>query len=255
VQVVERWILARLRNETFFSLEPLNERIAELLVDLNDRKMRVYGASRRELFERLDRPALKPLPAEPFTYAEWKLARLNIDYHAEIDHHYYSAPYSLVHEQVEARMTATTIELFHRGQRVASHLRSYARGKHTTNPEHMPKSHREHRDWSPSRILHWAATIGPKTRELAEAILAERRHPEQGYRSCLGILRLGKRYGNERLEAACARAVSVRARSYRHVESMLKNGLDRLTAPEPEAPTTGTSASHENIRGGGYYDN
>jgi transposase len=119
----------------------------------------------------------------------------------------------------------------------------------------MPKSHREHREWSPSRILHWAATIGPKTRELTEAILAERRHPEQGYRSCLGILRLAKRYGNERLEAACTRAVAVRARSYRHVESMLKNGLDRLSAPEPEAPTTGTSATHENIRGGGYYDN
>ena len=255
VQVVERWILARLRNQTFFSLEALNERIAELLVDLNDRKMRVYGASRRELFERLDQPALKALPAEPFVYAEWKTARLNIDYHAEIDHHYYSAPYPLVHEQVEARMTSTTIELFHKGERVASHVRSYVRGRHTTNPEHMPKSHREHRDWSPSRILHWAATIGPKTRELAEAILAERRHPEQGYRSCLGILRLGKRYGNERLEAACARAVAVRARSYRHVESMLKNGLDRLSAPEPEAPTTGTSVAHENIRGGGYYDN
>jgi len=255
VQVVERWILARLRNETFFSLEALNERIAELRVDLNDRQMRVYGASRRELFQRLDKPALKALPVEPFVYAEWKTARLNIDYHAEIDHHYYSAPYPLVHEQVEARLTATTIELFHKGDRVASHARSYVRGRHTTNPEHMPKSHREHRDWSPSRILHWAATIGPKTRELAEAILAERRHPEQGYRSCLGILRLGKRYGNERLEAACARAVAVRARSYRHVESMLKNGLDRLSAPEPEAPTTGTSVAHENIRGGGYYDN
>jgi transposase len=255
VQIVERWILARLRNETFFSLEALNERIAELLVELNDRKMRVYGASRRELFERLDKPALKALPAEPFVYSEWKTARLNIDYHAEIDHHYYSAPYPLVHEQVEARMTTTTIELFHKGERVASHVRSYARGRHTTNPEHMPKSHREHRDWSPSRILHWAGTIGPKTRELAEAILAERRHPEQGYRSCLGILRLGNRYGNERLEAACARAVAVRARSYRHVESMLKSGLDRLSAPEPEAPTTGTSAAHENIRGGGYYDN
>ena len=160
-----------------------------------------------------------------------------------------------MHEQVEARLTATTIELFHRGERVASHVRSYVRGRHTTNPEHMPKSHRAHRDWSPSRILHWATTIGPKTRELAEAILAERRHPEQGYRSCLGILRLGKRYGNERLEAACARAVAVRARSYRHVESMLKNGLDRLSAPEPETPTTATSATHENIRGGGYYDN
>jgi transposase len=255
VQVVERWILARLRHETFFSLERLNERIAELRVELNERRMRVYGASRRELFERLDRPALKALPLEPFVYAEWKMARLNIDYHAEIDHHYYSAPYPLVHEQVEARMTATTIELFHRGERVASHVRSDQRGRHTTNPEHMPKSHREHQEWSPSRILHWAATIGPKTRELAEAILAERRHPEQGYRSCLGILRLAKRYGNERLEAACARAVAVRARSYRHVESMLKNGLDRLSAPEPEAPTTGTSAVQENIRGGGYYDN
>jgi transposase len=126
--------LARLRNETFFSLEALNERIAELLVELNDRKMRVYGASRRELFERLDKPALKALPAEPFVYAEWKTARLNIDYHAEIDHHYYSAPYPLVHEQVEARMTTTTIELFHKGERVASHVRSYARGRHTTNP-------------------------------------------------------------------------------------------------------------------------
>ena len=254
VQIVERWILARLRNETFFSLEALNARIAELLVDLNDREMRIYGASRRQLFERLDKPALKPLPAEPFEYAEWKTARLNIDYHAEIDHHYYSAPHALVHEQVEARITTTTIELFHKGQRVASHIRSNARGRHSTNPEHMPKSHREHRDWSPSRIVNWAGTIGPKTRELAEAILAERRHPEQGYRSCLGILRLGKRYGNERLEAACARAVAVRARSYRHVESMLKNGLDRLAAPEPAAPPADTTVAHENIRGGGYYN-
>jgi len=254
VQVVERWILARLRNETFFSLQALNERIAELRAELNERKMRVYGASRRELFERLDRPALKALPLEPFVYSEWKTARLNIDYHAEIDHHYYSAPYPLVHEQVEARMTATTIELFHKGERVASHVRSYLQGRHTTNPEHMPKSHREHREWSPSRILHWAATIGPKTRELAEAILTERRHPEQGYRSCLGILRLGKRYGNERLEAACARAVAVRARSYRHVESMLKNGLDRLPSPAEPTDAEGTTpVTHENIRGGGYY--
>ena len=254
VQIVQRWILARLRNETFFSLDALNDRIAELRVDLNDRKMRLYGASRQQLFERLDKPALKALPAEPFEYAEWKTARLNIDYHAEIDHHYYSAPHALVHEQVEARITTTTIELFHKGQRIASHIRSYARAKHTTTPEHMPKSHREHKDWSPSRIVNWAATIGPKTRELAEAILAERRHPEQGYRSCLGILRLGKRYGNERLEAACTRAVAVRARSYRHVESMLKNGLDRLSPAEPNTPAANTSVAHENIRGGGYYN-
>jgi len=254
VQIVERWVLARLRHETCFSLDALNTRIAELLVDLNDRKMRLYGASRKQLFERIDKPALKPLPAEPFEYAEWKTARVNIDYHAEIDHHYYSAPHALAHEQVEARITTTTIELFHKGQRIASHIRSYARAKHSTTPEHMPKSHREHKDWSPSRIVNWAGTIGPKTRELAEAILAERRHPEQGYRSCLGILRLGKRYGNERLEAACARAVAVRARSYRHVESMLKNGLDRLAAPEPTEPAANTSVVHENIRGGGYYN-
>src|SRR6266508_2961644 len=185
--------------------------------------MRVYGASRRELFERLDQPALKRLPVEPFAYSEWRKARLNIDYHAQVEHHFYSAPHALVHEEVEARLTAVTVELFHKGERVASHLRSYQRGRHTTIDEHMPKAHREHAEWSPSRIIGWAETIGTSTRALAEAILAERRHPEQGYRSCLGILRLGKQYGKERLEAACARAFSVRARSYRHVESILKN--------------------------------
>ncbi len=254
VQIVERWVLARLRHETFFSLDALNDRIAELLVDLNGRKMRRYGASRRELFERLDRPALRPLPSEPFIYAEWKQARLNIDYHVELDHHYYSAPHALVHELLDARLTATTVELFLHGEGVASHLRSYRRGAPTTLAEHMPKAHQKHLEWSPSRIIHWAASIGPKTRQLAEAILAERRHPEQGYRSCLGILRLGKRYGQERLEAAAARAVAVQARSYRHVESILKNGLDWLPSPaEPTEAEGATPVTHENIRGGGYY--
>jgi transposase len=253
VQIAERWIVARLRHETFFSLDAINERIDELLLDLNGRRMRVYGASRRELFDRIDRPALKPLPAEPFAYSEWKTARLNIDYHAEIDHHYYSAPHALVHEQLDARLTAVTVELFHRGERVASHVRSYKRGGHTTVAEHMPKAHQKHMEWTPSRILHWAGSVGPKTRELAQAILAERRHPEQGYRSCLGILRLAKRYGNERLEAACARALGVRARSYRHVESILKNGLDRLPSPAEESTEGARRGGHENIRGGGYY--
>lgn len=252
VQVVERWILARLRHETFFALETLNERIAELLEDLNTRPMRLYGASRRALFERLDRPALRPLPAEPFVYAEWKTVRLNIDYHAELDHHYYSAPHALVHEPLEARLTATTIELFHKGQRVAAHVRSAVRGRHTTVPAHMPKAHQRQLEWTPSRILHWAGTLGPQTHALVEAILAERPHPEQGYRSCLGILRLATRYGEARLEAACARAAAVRARSYRHVDSILKHGLDRV--PEPvEEPAQAPSAPHENIRGGGYY--
>ncbi len=252
VQIAQRWILARLRKQTFFSLDALNERIADLLEDLNQRRMRVYGASRRELFERVDRPALRPLPAERFVYGEWRTARVNIDYHVEYDHHYYSVPHALVHEQVDVRATATTVEIFLRGQRVAAHARSFSRGRHTTTSEHMPQLHQKHLEWTPSRIIHWASTIGPQTQRLVEAILADRPHPEHGYRSCLGILRLGKRYGDERLEAACARAVAVGARSYRHVDSILKNGLDRIAVPadEPEPPTP---APHSNVRGRTYY--
>ena len=190
VQVAERWILARLRHESFGALPALNARIAELLEDLNARRMRHYGASRKELFERLDRPALRPLPAEPFVYGEWKFARVNIDYHVEIDHHYYSVPHALVHEKVDVRVSALTVEIFHRGQRVAAHLCSFVRGAHTTDPAHMPKAHLAHREWSPSRLIAWARTVGPQTAALVEAILASRPHPEQGYRSCLGILRL-----------------------------------------------------------------
>ena len=253
VQIAQRWILARLRNQTFFSLEALNERIWELLEDLNARRMKVYAASRRELFERLDKPALKPLPKERFVYAEWKRVRVGPDYHVEVLHHYYSVPHELLREELEARITATTVEIFRRGERVASHLRSDARGQHTTTAAHMPKAHQKHLEWTPSRIVHWAGTIGPQTQALVEAILAERPHPEMGYRSCLGILRLGKQYGSERLEAACSRALSVRARSYRHVATILKNGLDRLPLPqEPERPSS-TPVTHENVRGGGYY--
>jgi transposase len=206
VQVAERWILARLRHETFFALAALNARIAELLTLLNARRMRRYGASRQELFERLDRPALRPLPAEPFVYAEWKLARVNVDYHVELHRHYYSVPYPLVHERVDVRATATTVEVFHRGQRVAAHVRDDTPGRHTTDPAHMPKAHQRHLEWSPSRLITWGRTIGPDTAALVEAILADRPHPEQGYRSCLGLLRLGRRYGDVRLEQACTRA-------------------------------------------------
>src|SRR5712692_7976643 len=253
VQIVERWILARLRLETFFSLAALNARIAELLVDLNARPMRLYRASRRELFARLDQPALRPLPAEPFVYGEWKVnARVNIDYHIELHGHYYSVPYALIHEHVDARLTATTVELFHRGQRVAAHLRSHVRGRHTTHAAHMPKAHQGHLEWTPSRLTTWARTIGPQTATLVQAILADRPHPEQGYRSCLGLLRLGKRYGALRLEAACTRAVAVGARSYRHVDSMLKHGLDRLAVPEASTQLTLTPA-HDHLRGPAYY--
>ncbi len=251
MQVAERWILARLRHETFFSLAALNARIAELLIDLNNRRMRLYGASRRELFERLDRPALKPLPATPFLYGEWKKVRVNIDYHVECDHHYYSVHHSHRREQVEARLTSTTVEIFLRGQRIASHRRSTERGRHTTLAEHMPKAHRSHLEWSPSRIIRWASTIGPETERLVGAILADRPHPEQGYRSCLGILRLERRYGRERLEAACARAVAVRARSYRHVDAILKHGLDRVALAA--TPETSVPLLHGNLRGPEYY--
>ncbi len=252
VQVAERWILARLRNETFFSLSALNVRIRELLEDLNGRLMRHYRASRRALFEQLDQPALKPLPMARYEHASWKLVRVNIDYHVELAGHYYSVPFTLRGQQLELRHTATTVEVFHHRQRVASHVRSNVRGRHTTVPEHMPKSHQAHLEWSPERITSWAGTIGPHTRTLVEAILADRPHPEQGYRSCLGILRLAKHYGEPRLEAACTRAVAVRARSYRHVESMLKSGLDRVPAPVAN-PRDTVSVPHDNLRGRDYY--
>jgi transposase len=253
VQVVQRWILARLRDETFFSLAALNRRIGELQDELNDRPMRAYGASRRELFERTERAALRPLPPTRYSYGQWKTAKVNIDYHVALEHHAYSVPFQLVHEAVDLRYNALTVEVFHRGQRVASHLRSSRRGGHTTHPGHMPHAHRQHLEWTPSRLVHWGASVGPKTAELVEAILRERTHPEQGYRSCLGILRLAKRYGHERLEAACTRAVAVRARSYRHVASMLKHGLDRLPLPAPSTPAQQLALSHENVRGGDYY--
>jgi transposase len=250
VQVAQRWILARLRKQTFFSLEALNERIWELLEELNDRVMRVYRVSRRELFAKLDQPVLKALPAERFIYGEWKKAKVNIDHHAEADGHYYSCHHSIIHEYVDVRLTATTVEIYWNNARHTSHARSYTRGGYTTHPEHRPKSH-ERGKWPPSRIIDWAkADVGPKTAALAEALLTECRHPERGYRSCLGIMRLSKRYGTERLEAASARALMVRARSYKHVESILKHGLDRVPLQmELEAPTERPPVEHENIRG------
>jgi transposase len=187
VQVVERWILARIRNETFYSLGALNARIRELLRELNDRPMRAFGQGRRERYALIDRPALRPLPREPFQYAQWKAARVNIDYHVEFERHYYSVPFPLVRERVELRASALTVEVFHKGDRVASHARSDKPG-YSTNPAHMPKSHRAHLEWTPSRLIHWGGSIGPHTQALVQAILEERRHPEQGYRSCLGIL-------------------------------------------------------------------
>jgi transposase len=254
VQIAQRWVLARLRNRTFFSLEELNAAIAELVDDLNNRTMRTYRASRRELFERFDRPALRALPQQRFVIGEWTRAKPNIDYHIDIDGHYYSVPHTLRDETFDVRVTATTVEIFLRTVRIDSYVRSYERGRHTTRTEHMPKAHREQAEWSPSRLIRWAKTIGAETATLVQAIIAERPHPEQGYRSCLGILRLAKKYGPERLEAACARAVAVRARSYRHVDAILKNGLDRVPLATSETPNSTSRVMHGNVRGRDYYN-
>ena len=207
VQVVQRWVLAALRKWQFFSLAELNEAIGELTGKLNRRPFRKLPGNREELYRSIDLPVLRPLPAQPYVFAEWKRSRVNIDYHVELEHHYYSVPYQLVGKQVDIHYTGTTVEILCQGKRVASHARSNRPGKHSTLPEHRPKAHQKYLEWTPSRIVEWAATIGPFTAQLAERIMAEKPHPEQGYRSCMGLIGLGRRYGNERLEAAAQRAV------------------------------------------------
>jgi transposase len=251
VLVVERWILARLRNRRFFSLAELNQAIAGLVTDLNARPMRRLGVSRRELFLELDRPALKELPAEPYEYAQWRVRRVGLDYHVDIDGHYYSVPHRLIREQLDARITERTIELFHKGERVAVHLRGSGRGRHTTIAEHMPSSHRRYAEWTIERIRRDAAAIGPSTAALTAFILENRPHPEQGYRACIGILRLARQYGAERLEAACDRGLDIGARSYGSIQSILKHGLDRRP-PRPAAQGE-LLPDHPNIRGPRYY--
>ena len=252
VQVVERWILARLRNHTFFSLSEANAAIARLLEDLNNRPFKKLPGTRRELFENLDRPALRPLPAQPYEFAQWKKCRVNIDYHIEAFGHYYSVPYQLIKKELDVRVTAFTVECFHKGKRVASHVRSHQKARHSTIPEHMPKAHREYVAWDPKRLIRWAATVGTATASAVEKILASRAHPQQGFRSAMGLIRLGKRYGNERLEAACVRALSNRVASYQSVSSILQKGLDRLPLPETETPSK-VPLNHCNIRGTLYY--
>lgn len=252
VLVVERWILARLRHRRFFSLAELNEAMALLVTELNARPMRRLGVSRRDLFLELDHPALKPLPAQAYEYAEWRLRRVSLDYHVDIDGHYYSVPYRLIRAQVEARLTTRTVEIFHKGERVAVHLRGTGRGRHTTVPEHMPSAHRRHAEWTIERIQRTAARIGPSTAKLLSIILESRPHPEQGYRVCLGILRLARQYGEPRLEAACDRGLDIGARSYGSIQSILKNGLDRQPRP-PSRQGELVLPDHPNIRGPRYY--
>ena len=251
VQVVERWLLARLRHHTFFSLAEVNTALTPLRLALNARPFKKLPGSRQQLFETLDRPALRPLPGSLYEYAEWKHARVNIDYHVEVEGHYYSVPYMLVRQQLDVRLSAQVVELFHKGKRVASHRRSALKGRHTTVAAHMPTAHQRYAEWTPQRLIHWAAHSGPATAQVVETILASRPHPQQGFRSCLGIMRLGKSYGDERLEAACQRALALGACSYKSLESILKHGLDRR--PLPPKPDATAGSAHMNIRGPQYY--
>jgi transposase len=252
VLLAERWVLAALRQRTFFSLGEANAAIAERVAWLNARPFKKLPGSRLELFETIDRPALRPLPAQRYEYAEWKTAKVNIDYHLEVGRHWYSVPHGLVGSHCDIRVTAGIIEVFHRGHRVASHPRNGQQGRFTTEPAHMPEAHRRHAAWTPGRIVAWAEKTGPATGLLVTAIMASRPHPEQGFRSCLGIMRLGHRYGEARLEAAAARAFAVRAHSYRSVESILKAGLDGQPLPGTEPVTT--IGHHANVRGPAYYE-
>jgi len=251
VQVVERWIVAALRNRKFFSLPELNQAIRELLARLNERPFRKRDGSRSSLFHSLEKPALAMLPAERFDMSQWSRATVNIDYHIAFDGNFYSVPYTLVQQVVEVRSTPTTVEIFHNGNRITSHLRSRGRGQAITQNEHRPRSHQAHLEWPPSRMVNWARSIGPNTAQLFERILNEKPHPEMGYRSCLGIIRLAQQYSAQRMEAAAERALLAQACRYQSVKSILKNSLDAvpLSPLQPGSPPL----THDNVRGAEYF--
>jgi transposase len=252
VQIAERWIIAALRHRKFFSLGEVNGAIRELLDKLNTRPFKKREGSRRNLFEELDRPALRPLPAERFDLAEWSQATVNIDYHIQFDKSFYSVPYQLARQTVEVRATPTTVEIFHQGKRVASHVRTRKAYAAITNSEHRPASHRAHLDWPPSRMIQWAATVGPRTREVVERVLEAQPHPEMGYRSCLGIIRLGQHYPVARVEAAAERALLTGALTYKSLESILRHNLDQQPLTPPQTPRS--VPGHGNIRGAAYFE-
>ncbi|HWU65027.1 MULTISPECIES: IS21 family transposase [Rhizobium] len=251
VGIVERWLLGRLRNRIFYSLAQVNAAIAECLADLNDKRvLRQFGKTRRQLFEEIDAPNLKPLPAEPWVHAEWKRCRVGLDYHIALERHHYSVPHRFARREVEVRFTARTVEIFLGSERIAVHMRGSGNGRHTTIPEHMPSSHRRYGEWTPAKIREEANRIGPMLSLLVEKIIEAKPHPEQGYRSCLGIIGRAKRFGADRLEAAALRALEIQARNYPSVKSILEKGLDKV--PVPKSPER-EPILHTNIRGSDYY--
>ena len=250
VRFAQSYILGRLRNVTFFSLAECNAAIAVAVERMNGREMRRLGTSRRQLFEAIERPVMQALPQDEYEYAEWHLARVGIDYHVEVQGFFYSVPHALVREQVDTRATARTIEVFHRGKRVAAHLRRYGGPRHGTQPEHMPSAHRRYAEWTPERFHRQARDIGPNTEALILAVLARRPHPEQGFRTCVGVLRLFRGLDAARVERVSLRAVEIGALSYASVASILKHRLDRSASPQA---ADGTPLLHDNIRGSGYY--
>jgi transposase len=251
VLIASRWILAVLRNRTFYSLEEMRIAVAECLEKLNHRQMRRLKKSRLELFEEIERAALKPLPVRPFEYAEWTQPKVDLSYHVGHDDHFYSVHFSLIGEQLDLRATETTIEIFRRGTRIESYPRSYQKGKYTTLKHHMPRAHLDQVEWTPERLTGWAKKTGPKTVALLEAIMASKAHPQQGFKACLGVLRLAKQYPAARIERAAARALHFRTLNSGSIASMLKNNLDALALPGEEPQQA--LPLHENIRGRNYY--
>jgi len=252
VLIAKRWILAVLRHRTFYSLAELNAAIRECLERLNTRPLRRAKKSRRELFEAVDRPNALPLPTRPYEYAEWYKAKVQLNYHIEVDHHYYSVPYQLLHERLDIRLTATIVEAFHKGERVAAHARSYVKGGYTTLKEHMPPSHRYYAEWNPNRFVQWASKTGDATAQLVETILATRPYPEQGFKACLGIINLTRDYEPERVEAAARRALKYKTCSYRSMKAILSARLDQQS-DNGEQPGLPGLLPHQNIRGQEYY--
>jgi transposase len=254
VLIAERWIMASLRNRTFYSLDELHEAVMEKLEALNNRPFQKMAGSRRSVFLEEEKAHLRPLPSEPYYFADWKSARVQMNYHIEIDHHFYSVPHELLREQVEVRFTAHIVEVLHNGRRVASHKRSWRKGGYTTLAEHMPERHRKRAEWTPERLLSWAGSTGPQTAALVLKLLESVLHPEQAFRACLGVMRLSTKYGVDRLEAACARALAARAYRYKSVASILEKGLDKVPLVAPRSSVANTIGDHDNVRGAQYYD-